>query len=131
MNRKTFRHLLLYGIFGVLTTVINIWAYWLFTRIFHVRVVPSTVIAWLIAVFFAYYSNRKYVFHSSENSFRGMIREAVSFFACRIATGIMDVIIMYVFVYLLGLHDVIIKTVSNILVIVLNYVASKLLIFKS
>ena len=49
---------------------------------------------------------------------------------CRIATGVMDVIIMYLFVDVLGFYDVIVKTVSNILVIILNYVASKLFIFK-
>lgn len=119
--------LLLYGIFGVLTTLLNIFIYWLMTRIFTLGVVSSTIIAWVIAVLFAYYSNRKFVFHSKNSS---IIAEASEFFMCRLATGIMDVIIMFVFVDVLGLYDVIIKTLSNIAVIILNYIASKLFIFK-
>ncbi len=114
----------------MLTTVINILAYWLFTRIFTCAVVPSTVIAWTVAVFFAYFTNRKYVFNSTADTLRGIITEAAEFFACRITTGIIDVIIMYVFADLLSWPDVPVKTASNILVIILNYIASKLLIFR-
>lgn len=130
MNAKTFKGLILYGIFGVLTTILNIFVYWLISRMFGLAVVPSTVIAWIIAVLFAYYTNRKYVFHSKVSSLIAVIFEAVYFFACRLATGVIDVAIMYIFVDLAGFNDVIVKTVSNILVIILNYVASKLFIFK-
>ena len=125
-----FRQLLLYGICGVLTTLIDIAAYWAVTRIFGLPVVTSTVIAWLVAVFFAYWSNRKYVFQSKTSSVIGIFFEAVYFFACRIATGVLDVLIMYIFADVFGLNDVIVKTVSNIIVIILNFVASKLFIFK-
>ena len=124
------KQLILYGIFGVLTTVLNIFAYWALTRALGLAVVPSTVIAWTVAVFFAYYTNRKYVFRSTESSFMGMLREAAYFFGARITTGVIDVIIMYVFVDVLGFHDVFIKTASNVLVVILNYVFSKLIIFK-
>ena len=122
--------IILYGIVGVITTAINIFAYWLCTRLLYIPVVASTVIAWTIAVLFAYWANRKFVFHSTINSFTGILREASEFFLCRIATGILDVIIMYIFVDVLGFYDVVIKTASNILVIVLNYIASKIIIFK-
>ena len=125
-----FRQLLLYGICGVLTTLIDIAAYWAVTRIFGLPVVTSTVIAWLVAVFFAYWSNRKYVFQSKTSSVIGIFFEAVYFFACRIATGVLDVLIMYIFADVFGLNDVIVKTVSNIIVIILNFVASKLFIFR-
>lgn len=118
---------ILYLIFGVLTTIINIFAYWALTRVMNVPVVPSTALAWLMAVLFAYATNKKYVFHSKSNS---VIKEASEFFAARIATGIMDVIIMWVFVDILGFHDVWIKTASNILVVIFNYIASKFFIFK-
>ncbi|MBQ7592730.1 MAG: GtrA family protein [Synergistaceae bacterium] len=130
MDKQTLKSLILYGIFGVLTTILNIFIYWLVTRIFYVPVVPATIIAWVIAVLFAYYTNRKYVFHSNINSISGIISEAGEFFICRLATGILDVIIMYIFVDVLNFNDVIIKTISNILVIILNYIASKLFIFK-
>ncbi len=89
----------------------------------------STVIAWTVAVLFAYWSNRTFVFHSRVTSRSGVLKEAVEFFSCRVATGVMDVIIMYLFVDVLGFYDVLVKAASNILVIILNYIASKLFIF--
>lgn len=90
-------------------------------------VVPSTVIAWTVAVLFSYWGNRNFVFHSNNS---GILKEAAEFFSCRIATGVLDVIIMYIFVDVLDFPDVIVKTTSNIIVIILNYIASKLFIFK-
>ncbi len=129
MNFKNTKQLILYGICGVLTTVINIVAYWL-VRKFDISITSSTVIAWLVAVFFAYWSNRKYVFHSTNTSFIAVLLEAIYFFACRIATGVFDVAFMYVFADVLAFNEVYTKTASNIIVIVLNYIASKLFIFK-
>ncbi|MBQ3402262.1 MAG: GtrA family protein [Synergistaceae bacterium] len=129
MNIKTFRALMLYGIFGVLTTILNILTYWVITRIFGLSVITSTVIAWVIAVLFAYITNRKYVFHSRNSSIIAVFFEAVYFFGCRVATGILDVAIMYLFADLMAFNDVITKTVSNIIVIILNYIASRMFIF--
>ena len=123
-------HLFLYGIFGVLTTLLDIFAYWVCSRLLSIPVVPSTVIAWTVAVFFAYWSNKNFVFHSKTSTSSGMLKEAGEFFACRIATGILDVVIMYVFADVLGFYDVAVKITSNIIVIILNYIASKLFIFK-
>ncbi|MBQ7170344.1 MAG: GtrA family protein [Synergistaceae bacterium] len=125
-----FRQLILYGIFGVLSTLIDILMYWAVSRAFGLSIVASTVTAWFTAVLFAYWSNRKYVFRSRNNSVAAMFFEALYFFMCRIATGLLDVVIMYVFADLFGLNDVIVKTVSNIIVIILNFVASKLFIFR-
>ena len=129
MNFKSVKQLIAYGICGVLTTVINIFAYWL-ARKFDVSIASSTTIAWLIAVLFAYWSNRKFVFESTNTSIIAIFFEAVYFFMCRIATGLLDIAIMYIFADVLGCHEVITKTVSNIIVIIVNYVASKLFIFK-
>ena len=129
-SEMNFKQLLLYGICGVLATIIDIFTYWAVSRLFGLSVVTSTVIAWLVSVFFSYWSNRKYVFESKNSSFFTIFFEAVYFFACRIATGLLDVAIMYIFADLLGLDDVIVKTVSNIVVIILNYAASKLFIYR-
>ena len=90
----------------------------------------STVVAWVLAVLFAYITNRKWVFKSVANSRMEIVRELVSFFGCRIATGIVDWLCMFIFVEFLKFNDVLIKAVANILVIILNYIASKLIIFK-
>lgn len=119
-----------YLIFGVLTTLVNVVSYWLFARIFKAGVMPSTIIAWILSVLFAYVTNRKWVFHSEENSKRGIVREIVYFFAYRLSTGFIDWACMYIFVDVLHWNDLTIKIIANFIVIVLNYVASKLVIFR-
>ena len=122
--------IILYGIVGGITTLINIIAYWACTRLLYIPVVASTVIAWTVAVVFAYWANRTFVFHSTVNTLSGIIKEASEFLFFRITTGVLDVIIMYLFVDVFGFYDVIVKTTSNIIVIILNYIASKIIIFK-
>ena len=121
---------ILYGIFGVLTTFINIVAYWCCASLFNLPVVISTIIAWIIAVLFAYLTNRKFVFVSNAHSFKEIIKEFISFIVCRLATGGIDVAIMYICVDLLCMNDIVIKIIANIIVILVNYIASKLIIFK-
>lgn len=125
-----FQGLILYGIFGVLTTVVNIFSYWLLAHPLGLSTMPSTIIAWVLSVCFAYLTNRKWVFHSNASTMKEYLKEIVAFFSCRVATGVLDWVCMFVFVTLLSLNDVLIKTLANILVIILNYIASKLIVFK-
>lgn len=126
-----YRNIILYTVFGILTTILNIAVYWFAAHLLTLSVMLSTVLAWGVAVLFAYITNRKWVFHSQARTSVEILQEALSFFACRIATGIVDWGCMFVFVDLLHLDDIIIKTGVNFLVIVLNYIASRLLIFKA
>ncbi|MEF2838483.1 MAG: GtrA family protein [Oscillospiraceae bacterium] len=126
-----YRDLILYGIFGVLTTVVNIVVYWLLARVCAMGTMTSTLIAWIAAVLFAYITNRKWVFHSSASTLKEYVREIISFFSCRIATGLVDWGCMFVFVDLLCVNDLFVKAAANILVIILNYIASKFVIFKT
>lgn len=118
-----------YLFFGVCTTVVNIVVYAICAKVLHFNTVVSTTIAWILSVAFAYITNRIWVFKSKVKDFKGIMREICSFVAARLATGVLDLLIMYVFVDLLHWPDMIIKVASNILVIVLNYIASKLFIF--
>lgn len=127
---KKYKDILLYGIFGVLTTVVNIATYWVAAHPLGLSVMVSTVIAWIAAVLFAYVTNRKWVFHSQAEGTKEIVQEIVSFFTCRLATGVVDWACMFIFVDLLHFNDVIIKAAANVLVIILNYIASKLVIFK-
>ena len=126
---KKYKSVILYLVFGVLTTIVNIVAYFLldFNRLFNT--VINTSIAWVVAVIFAYVTNKKWVFESKVKGFKDNFKEMMSFFGCRIATGLMDVGIMFVFVDILRYDDMIIKIASNVLVVILNYVGSKLLVF--
>lgn len=119
-----------YIIFGVLTTAVNVIVFWICTNIFHTGVDISTITAWIFAVFFAYVTNRKWVFYSAENSKRGILKEIISFFACRLATGLYDLAFMHIFVEMLHFNDLWMKILSNVVVVIVNYLASRLLIFK-
>ena len=125
-----YRDMIPYMIFGVLTTLVNIAAYWLLAHPLGLSTVPSTVIAWVLAVLFAYLTNRKWVFHSEAKTRNEIIKEGVSFYLCRLGTGVLDWLGMYVMVDVLHWNDLIVKIAVNIVVIVLNYVASKLIVFR-
>ena len=119
-----------YLVFGVLTTIINIVSYWVCAHPLGIGTVPSTIIAWVLSVLTAYLTNRSYVFHSEASTKNEILKELVSFFAARLATGGLDLLIMYVCVDRMGMNDVVIKFAANVIVVVLNYVFSKLLIFR-
>ena len=125
-----YKDIIFYGIFGVLTTIANIIVYHIMAHMIGLSVMISTIIAWIVAVFFAYITNRRLVFHSQASNMTEIIKEIISFFSCRILTGFVDLGLMFIFVNILNFNDTIIKTLANIIVIVLNYVASKLIIFK-
>lgn len=124
-----YREMILYLFFGGCTTLVNIIAYYICSKI-GIGTAVSTVIAWVLSVLFAYVTNRKYVFESKTIGFSTIIKETANFFLCRLATGLLDLAIMVVFVDLLHFNGMAIKILSNIIVIILNYVASKLLIFR-
>ena len=116
MDKKTFIHLMLYGIFGALTTILAWVIYWLATRMFAFRPVSATFLSWFMALLFAYATNRKYVFHSDIRTFTGILRECASFFVSRLGTGIFDIAVMYIFVDVLDFYDMPVKIISNIIV---------------
>lgn len=119
-----------YLFFGVCTTAVNVVVYWLLAHVFYIGTMVSTLIAWVSAVLFAYITNRKWVFFSKAETGQEILREMFTFFGCRVATGVVDWGGMFILVEVLGLYDVVIKFLCNVMVIVLNYIASKLIIFK-
>ena len=119
-----------YLFFGACTTGVNVLSFWGSNHLFQINVMTSTAIAWLLAVTFAYVTNRIWVFHSSTKTKKGIVREILAFYSCRIGTGLFDFACMFFFVVLLGLNGTVIKFLNDIVVIILNYIASKYLIFK-
>ena len=126
-----YKSIILYLFFGACTVLVNIVSYYVSAHIFKIDVMPSTFIAWFVAVVFAYITNRKFVFESKKNKKTEILKEMLSFFYCRIATGLIDFLGMYILVERLHFDDVIIKILINILVIILNYVFSKLIVFSN
>lgn len=126
---KRYKSLISYGIFGVLTTIINIVVYTVFYQRIGWSNVASNVIAWILSVVFAFVTNKLWVFDSKTLEIKVVFFEVVSFFGCRLATGILDLVIMYVAVDRLAWNSTLMKCISNVIVIVVNYIASKLVIF--
>ena len=121
-----YKEAVLYLFFGALTTLVNILSYTLLTKIFNIEYMLSNVTAWILSVLFAYITNRKVVFKSKNKK---VIKEAEKFLGARIVTLLIDMLFMYVTVTVLLLNDKIMKIISNIIIIILNYVFSKLFVF--
>ncbi len=128
---KQNKDIISYLFWGVCTTVINIVSYSLFYDVLKCSNVLSTCIAWILSVVFAYITNKLFVFESKSFEPSVLVKEVLQFFSCRLMTGILDLVIMYVTVDVLSLKAILWKIISNIIVIVLNYVASKLIIFNN
>ncbi|MCE5196001.1 MAG: GtrA family protein [Negativicutes bacterium] len=125
-----YKTLIFYLFFGIITTFINLIIYHILYTIFTIPNIFSTAIAWIFAVIFAYLTNKLWVFNSKAVDGFTLKHEISTFFAARILTGILDVVIMYAAVDVLRMNATIWKLISNILVVILNYAASKLIIFR-
>lgn len=127
---KKYRSLIAYGIFGVLSTIVNIGTYYLCYDVNDMSNVLSNILAWIAAVLFAFVTNKLWVFESKSLAPKVVFYEFTTFMGCRAATGAMDLAIMYVCVDVMCWPAMVMKMISNVLVVLLNYVFSKLIIFK-
>ena len=125
-----YKSFIMYAIFGVLTTAVNMVTYYFCFNVIGIANVPSTIIAWVLAVAFAFITNKLWVFDSKGFDKKTLLHEMPTFFGARLATGVLDVVIMYLAVDVMHWNSTIWKLISNVLVIILNYVASKLIIFR-
>ena len=126
-----YKEIINYLIFGVLSTVVNFASYFIFAKLFHIDEVVSSGLSWFCAVLFAYITNKIFVFESKTKTVKEFIKEMMSFFACRVLSGILcDVGTFALMVKVLNINDVIAKIVTQIMVVILNYVLSKLVIIK-
>lgn len=130
---KKYKELINYLIFGVLTTVISLAVYYLSIFTFlnpdiAIQLQIANIISWIAGVTFAYFTNRKFVFESTTTN---KLQEATRFVSSRVTTLLLDMFIMWLFVTILHFNNRIMKVVSQVLVIVGNYILSKLLVFKN
>ena len=124
---KLDRELVLYVVFGAFTFLVNIVTYFLFESVMGINYLVSNVLAWFFSVLFAYITNRTWVFESKSPN---ILKEMSLFFGGRIFSGVVDTVLMYLFIDVLVLGNTFSKIVVQIIVIVLNYVFSKLIVFK-
>ena len=126
-----YKQTILYLIFGVLSTIVNILTYVFCTRNLNIEFLISNWIAWIVAVLFAYITNKFFVFESKKINIKFLIKELSSFVSCRLLSGIIEMILMYTMISLMSLNDFIVKIITNVVVVILNFIFSKLIIFKN
>lgn len=127
---EKYRELIAYGVCGVLTTLINIVAYQILAHLLGIHYLVSNALAWVFAFLFAYWSNSRLVFGYPAFGESGCMGRFLKFLGSRAFTGILDMVLMWLLVDILAMPDSWSKVGVNVLVIVLNYLISKLLIFK-
>lgn len=125
------REVIMYLVFGVLTTMITLAVYYglMFTVLNPdnaIQLQIANVISWIVGVIFAYITNRKYVFESKEKQ---QLKEASKFVASRLGTLLLDMLVMFIGVTLLKGNDKLVKLISQVLVVISNYLLSKLFVF--
>ena len=125
-----YRELILYVVFGVLTTLVNWVSYWLLADLLHVDYMAATFIAQVLSILCAYVTNRRWVFESKVRGVKGVALEMAKFFGARGASLVLDLAAMYLGVTLLRIDDKLMKLISNGIIIAANYVFSKLFVFK-
>lgn len=125
------RSFLIYTVFGFMSTLINMISYEILYANLHIINVISVALSWFLAVTFAFFTNKYIVFREKgKKAKRSFLSELSYFYLCRILSGILDVIIMFIAVDLLDLNHTIWKFVSNLAVGICNFLAGKLFIFK-
>lgn len=128
---KKYKEIINYLIFGVLTTIVSLIVYYISVYTFlnpnnPIQLQTANILSWIAGVTFAYFTNRKFVFESKEEN---KIKEAGKFIFSRVVTLIMDMLIMLLGVTILHFSDKIFKIISQVAVIVGNYIFSKLFVF--
>ena len=115
---------------GVLTTLVSIGTYGLFAKIIGINYLISNIISWVVSVAFAYITNKIFVFKNKEKEKKQVFIQIYQFVKYRLFSLIIDILLMYAFVELVKIDDMISKIIVQVIVIVLNYVFSKIFVFK-
>lgn len=120
----------LYIVFGILTTIVNIGAFALLTSFFHMEENTANIIAIILAVLFAYFTNKGLVFNSTASTFKEKSFEFFKFMLGRAFTMIVEFLGFFLMFNILGINKLVSKTVVTIIVIILNFFISKFFAFK-
>ena len=122
--------ILSYLFFGALTTLVNYLVYFPCYNLLHLSTVASNVIAWVVAVAFAYLTNKPFVFKSHDWSMKTVAPELAKFVGCRVGSGLLETALLFLTVDLLHWNGNLMKIILSLMVVILNYVGSKLLVFR-
>ncbi len=131
---KKYKEIINYLIIGGLTTVVSLISFYLvriliFTKDTQLDIQISNIISWIFAVLFAFITNKKYVFESKTTGTK-KIKEMIKFYLSRLTTLIIDMVTMWILTAPLNINDKVSKIIVQFIIVVLNYVFSKLFVFK-
>lgn len=121
----------LYALFGIFTTVTNYAIYLPLYNIAHLSATLSNWIAWIAAVIVAFLTNKPFVFKSHDWSAKVVASEFLKFVGCRVTSGLTETLILMLTVDILDMNGNIMKVLTNVVVIIINYVGSKLVVFRN
>lgn len=131
---KKYQEIINYLIVGILTTVVSIVTYFLFSLILNIEnnilFILANVLSWICAVIFAYITNKKFVFNTTTSNKKEEIKVFSMFVSSRITTLLIELAFMFITVKVILIDDKIAKVIAQFIVIVLNYILSKLFVFK-
>ena len=127
---KKYSEVISYLYFGVLTTLINLATFWILSTVFNLETIAATVAAWIIAVAFAFITNKIWVFKSKTKTNQETTKEAIMFVIARLITLGIEVFLMWLMVDNFKQDKLIWKLLCNIITVILNYLFSKLIVFK-
>lgn len=127
---KKKKELLLYLFFGGLTFLISVINFVVFNISLNVNELIANILSWIIAVLFAFFTNRIWVFNSPTTNIKSFLKQLISFFGARTITLMIEEIILFIFITRLKFSVIWVKISAQIVVIVTNYVISKKMIFR-
>lgn len=131
-----YKEVIMYLIFGVATTVVSWALYILFVEFLNLEMTLSNALSWIGAVTFAFFTNRSFVFESKEKTFLGLLKEMILFVGSRALSGVVEIFLPTFLVFiglngeLLGIEGFWAKAATSVIVIFLNYIFSKWIVFK-
>ncbi|PRS02152.1 hypothetical protein C6W24_05860 [Bacillus atrophaeus] len=120
----------MYIIMGIFTTAVNISSFYILVEILNTDYKTATVIAWILSVLFAYITNKIYVFQQKTSDMRSLLRELTAFFSVRLLSLGIDLGMMILLVSQFHTNETLAKILDNVVIVVVNYIASKWLVFK-
>lgn len=126
-----YKEVILYIFFGGLTFVFGLVTYFLFERLVGLNELIANILSWIVTVLFAFITNQKWVFGAKTSCAREYFEQMIRFYSGRFATLIIEEIILYVFITWQGFDSMYVKVVAQIIVIILNYIISKKIIFNT
>lgn len=127
---KLTKELVLYVVFGALTTVVSFVSYYACNTMLGIHYLASNIVSWILAVLFAYITNKLFVFESKGLSKKELAREFFAFIAARLVSLGMEELGLWLMIGALHWNENLAKLIMQVVVVIANYVFSKLFIFK-